>query len=699
MPAQNGSRMATATSTPTARSPAVVVRKRLPWLEKQASRPDTAAMQNHPVTHDDGRVAADAALAQTDGKASVQTLGSDFALRAIGSAPSLRQKDSIPAPSAFSQRSQLPPGSRALPMIGNRPEPAKTSKKAYVSSEYSVDDAGAERFADDTSPVKSRESARIPVRPSVARATSRQLSPKTKVKADGDCEPASSAKIAEPKTTTELQGTKTLKPSPRCKSCDDRAVLCGSHSSRPRPQDHRRSIDSHDDSIYRPRASRPLPTKSPTVYNLPLHLMAHSSDSSSRSEIVQIARQAQSKPETPSVLNDFRFSGPVLSTAHRLEPNAASGPLNRAVTGLENLMGEALTVARDAAKSGRPDEVAGLLNEATQALRQASSVHGRLRQPLSLSPADSMHSSDTDHEDFSSNASSRPSREASAETLSTVFTKSSMQPLAVGPTSKPTLPSKARNAGAGDRRHGHRFDSSPESISHTPPRLYPAASAESVVRDFAYNKAPRKYSARSNICAVYGAAASFYGDHGESVATQPGIRKSIVPADKQPAETRALAYRRGYSAASTRNAMNEDSIDPKQEPTEPEVKKLKAVPSEILLSRRSFPAAKKPVRQRQATARDNYSARQFDNPNFMHDAYYRDTSEHLRQHKPVNSPEPQYPIPEKATSKASGSTGHPPLLISRNLSLKHPRRGHLSIQTEQGFSLGGYHKRQPIARE
>jgi len=33
------------------------------------------------------------------------------------------------------------------------------------------------------------------------------------------------------------------------------------------------------------------------------------------------------------------------------------------------------------------------------------------------------------------------------------------------------------------------------------------------------------------------------------------------------------------------------------------------------------------------------------------------------------------------------------------LSLKHPRRKHISLRDGQAFSLGRYHRRQPIARE
>lgn len=33
------------------------------------------------------------------------------------------------------------------------------------------------------------------------------------------------------------------------------------------------------------------------------------------------------------------------------------------------------------------------------------------------------------------------------------------------------------------------------------------------------------------------------------------------------------------------------------------------------------------------------------------------------------------------------------------MSLRHPRRKHISLNEGQGFSLGRYHRRQPIARE
>lgn len=36
---------------------------------------------------------------------------------------------------------------------------------------------------------------------------------------------------------------------------------------------------------------------------------------------------------------------------------------------------------------------------------------------------------------------------------------------------------------------------------------------------------------------------------------------------------------------------------------------------------------------------------------------------------------------------------------TNDVSLKNPRRKHISLREGQGFSLGRYHRRQPIARE
>jgi hypothetical protein len=101
----------------------------------------------------------------------------------------------------------------------------------------------------------------------------------------------------------------------------------------------------------------------------------------------------------------------------------SAGALNRAVTGLENLLEEALNVARDAARAGKPEQVAGVLNDATLALRKASVVQARMSRPLRLSFPEPSGSSISDG-DISPIASARTSRQPSAETALTNYTRS-----------------------------------------------------------------------------------------------------------------------------------------------------------------------------------------------------------------------------------------------------------------------------------
>ena len=183
-------------------------------------------------------------------------------------------------------------------------------------------------------------------------------------------------------------------------------------------------------------------------------------------------------------------------------------------------MDQTLNVAKEAAKSGRHDEVASILKNATMTLRRAT----QSESSLSSKGAGSF-------------LSSKYSREPSAETLPTVYTKPSAQRL-----SQP-LPFEHQSNEQKRSKHDDDSSRSPgdDSISPTPPRLYQQASADSIIRDFAYNKA--KNNAPVHLPRGqqdFGSAADYYGDHGESVAFQPGVRKSIArpPTDKDLPEPR-----------------------------------------------------------------------------------------------------------------------------------------------------------------
>ncbi|KAF7188053.1 hypothetical protein HII31_10625 [Pseudocercospora fuligena] len=90
---------------------------------------------------------------------------------------------------------------------------------------------------------------------------------------------------------------------------------------------------------------------------------------------------------------------------------------------------------------------------------------------------------------------------------------------------------------------------SDDSMSHTPPQLYQPSSVESIVKDFAYTpqSLTRKRSQQSLDRELYGAAASFYHDHGQSVAAQPGVRHSIAYAQKDLPALPPTAHRRRRS--------------------------------------------------------------------------------------------------------------------------------------------------------
>lgn len=87
---------------------------------------------------------------------------------------------------------------------------------------------------------------------------------------------------------------------------------------------------------------------------------------------------------------------------------------------------------------------------------------------------------------------------------------------------------------------------SDDSMSHTPPQLYQPSSVESIVKDFAYT--PQSLAREMSLDRKpYGAAASFYHDHGQSVAAQPGVRHSIAYAQKDLPALPPTAHRRRRS--------------------------------------------------------------------------------------------------------------------------------------------------------
>ncbi|KAK5111962.1 hypothetical protein LTR85_011709 [Meristemomyces frigidus] len=453
-------------------------------------------------------------------------------------------------------------------------------------------------------------------------------------------------------------------------------------------------------------ASRAAAPRKETLHPMPQHLFQSSSSST---DIPPHLRMTST--EVSSSSPDLSPRG-TLKPLPALPPQAAVGSrglrretrdLNQAVTGLEDLMEEALAAAKDAERSGRQDDVAHILESASAALRRASTamspkctVVGRRRtnEPLQLSPHESGASSDSSDSGDSMHRSgfSTPghSRDSSVETAPTLITAQSSQ--------QPLLATEYTNRGAApEAQRGvidHAGSSGDESISRTPPRLHQPASADSIVRDFAYAKlrdAKARAAKSLSSPAGYGAAADFYNDHGESVAAQPGLRRSIalemMPGANKPLPEPPVEAHKPAKDIFSRMKRHEvpTGLPHARRFTQSELRELEHVTTNTVPTSRGV--------QDDGAAPDNVPQRRKKGghrphiSDFFESSYYRqpeDAAAAARKSSSVTD-----------TSGPSQAT----ILPTHDLSLKYPRRKHISLREGQGFSLGRYHRRQPIARE
>lgn len=407
----------------------------------------------------------------------------------------------------------------------------------------------------------------------------------------------------------------------------------------------------------RPRILKPKVgqfARTPTLQVMPSHLQTASSSSSQ--DLSPMARKPmrQSFEDTPTT------------------------SLARAVTGLEDLMQEALTVARDAADQDRSEDVAQILNEATTALRRASTVHGVMAEPLAVS--ESGFSSDTS--DSESDMSSLHSRQASVETEPTILTRSaqsSRQPVIVAPYKRDGgLPAPQA---AVIEMSGHRLSSPDDSISHTPPRLYHPQSADSIAIDWAYAK--KKPTRRA---------------HTDSSSESNRIVPIFLRDLENPATVRALTHesinrvtRSGPTthdkAADGRERANRFSDE--REPRK--LRRLEPVPTDTIPVRVSS-------RSRSYDRLPDEKPRWRKGHKPLTESSFYHVPESNRESKRSRYEEPTEPDRQGNRSKRDRYS-EAPIPITQGYSLKHPRRHHISLREHQPFSLGRHHKRQPIARE
>ena len=711
------------------RQSAVLVRKRLPWLdgkpgyipgqfESQESLVTGDATGSPPPVPDKDRVPPNLP--------SAPSLGIDPALRAVGSTPSLRKRARSADFKSLSLNSQPRPGikpvtskndaRRALGMLDEQQQGTN-----YASSEYSASPSSERSPMPATLPRKDPSSyERLVVRHNSHRQGSRVPYRTANPWFQSQLDLPLDYQISPGHSPNDQKAGSQHADSPRhhvpgshhrnrrnsCKSCGQDTKIRRPPQAK---QLHRRTIPAPPPEPPPLLPPAPPPIRRPTLFAMPTHLLP-SSSSSSYDATSQAAAVQASLPE------QLRASPSAPRPSLAQDPRRESQSLNRAVTGLETLMEEALSAARNAAQTSRNDEIANILDSATLALRKASTVHGqmdtgRMSHPLVLSPTVSERDSERDSADSDSDTSSIRSTRHSVDTTPTLLTRSAQS------SQQPLLASQGRAGGRSsvslkrqaDDGYGFGRGISPDrqSMSVTPPRLYQPPSADSIVRDFAYARAKTaKAQAARQLSRSYGAASDYYGDTGESVSAQPGVRPSLSTPmiGDNPLPPLPLTVKKSSVPISN------DLVPPKGG-RQARLRQVESVPTNTIpprMSSRNFeipqdpedhPRHRKPRHQRPHLS------------DFFESSYYHEKHKHDREPRESKTEiqrgasgvtETRYdPNIEKRESVSKYSTRYsgPTTSLERNFSLRHPRRKHISLRKGQGLSLGRYHRRQPIARE
>jgi hypothetical protein len=222
-----------------------------------------------------------------------------------------------------------------------------------------------------------------------------------------------------------------------------------------------------------------------------------------------------------TVRGTVTFRSPNVSPKTLTPPSISSTDKDRknvesAVTGLHNLMEEALTVAHDAAQNNKTQEVAHILDEAKIALRKSSTVHGYMSPPLRIDDSEIeeyFSSDDYDQEsdsdaDIESNISSlKPKEKPSIASVPTAYTKSKSglslkqvptnsvpfttprysirQQSIVHPIVSPPYETDGKRPSSQEAAVGPS-SSEDFSMTQTPPQMYSKMSKASTTHDWAY---------------------------------------------------------------------------------------------------------------------------------------------------------------------------------------------------------------------
>ncbi|KAI7209118.1 MFS general substrate transporter [Hortaea werneckii] len=450
-----------------------------------------------------------------------------------------------------------------------------------------------------------------------------------------------------------------------------------------------------------------------TLHEMPAHLMESSSHSTDVPSHLVTSTDVSNSPLNISPKNTVkpppvpRHPPPIATRSRDLRRETRK--MDTAIRDHEKLMGKAFGAAEEAAGRGHSNEVARILEGASSALHNAStttlyrrSTAHHIDSPLQLSPSESGLSTDGELSDEHDLWNLQHSREHSTETAPTLVTaQSSKSPLLAAPYTKDGKQPMPRRASM------HSGSSAEDvSIAPTPPGLYQPPSVESIVKDFAYTDI-QSAKARSLASLAgkksLGAAADFYNDQGESVAYQPGVRKSMnpslhdLPAEEAPSSGhRPDRHKPGKPARPLpkTNAKQIELRELEHVPTASEPPKL-AVDDNVTPNGTRHPHRRG---KNHPHVSDFFESSYYRHPNVNPTEAARKLSSVTDTRSVPKAPPPHPPDPPLPLRERTRRPDEEEEEEEDENYAKHVRK-HISLREGQGFSLGRYHRRQPIARE
>lgn len=450
-----------------------------------------------------------------------------------------------------------------------------------------------------------------------------------------------------------------------------------------------------------------------------------------------------------TVRGTVTFRSPDVSPKTQSPPSSSSiekdkKNLERAVTGLHNLMEEALTVAQDAAQNNRSQDVAQILDEAKLALRKSSTIHGYMSPPLRIDNTESdkyfssdeyEQASDSDADIESNISSMQPKPKASNTSIPTAYTKSksglslepahiaSMPPAVprhsirqrsvVHPILNPPFESDGKRPSSQEATVGPS-SSEDFSMTQTPPQMYSKMSVGSTMHDWAYARRPstrRDLRGGSEPGPVSQDETVLPPPPGESTGV---VLPPVIPQDasvKPPEQIPHEPLRISIPAVPKRRSLRPVRSDPQLSST-PSPPPHATVPYAVYDPRHyvspdypspQYPAADPPEVAGPASAPPKRWKPKVGASRIFESSYY-----HVPERREV-----PVALPASTQSALPTAPGQPPLAgqptlsagqvppanaPSPDLSLKHPRKNHISLKDEQGFRFHRY-RRSPIARE